>query len=74
MFPGIFFTDGALWHEQRRFALRNLRDFGFGRRHDELELELNDETLHLIDLLKNGPKYNFEKVCYIIKIAGFGVF
>lgn len=73
MFPGIFFTDSALWHEQRRFALRNLRDFGFGRRHDELELELNDEILHLIDLLKNGPKYNFEKVYYMIKIVGLGV-
>lgn len=62
LFLGIFFTDGTLWHEQRRFALRNLRDFGFGRRHDDLELELNDEILNLIDLLKNGPKYNFEKV------------
>lgn len=59
---GIFFTEGPLWFEQRRFALRNLRDFGFGRRQDELEAELQDEILNLIDLLKNGPKYDFEKV------------
>ncbi|XP_031625482.1 probable cytochrome P450 304a1 [Contarinia nasturtii] len=58
---GIFFTEGPLWHEQRRFALRNLRDFGFGRRQDELELELHDEILNLLDLIKNGPKYDFEK-------------
>lgn len=25
-------TDGDLWHEQRRFVLRHLREFGFGRR------------------------------------------
>lgn len=61
-FLGFFFTEGHLWHEQRRFALRNLRDFGFGRRQDELESEIHDEILNLIDLIKNGPKYDFEKV------------
>lgn len=64
IFSGLFFTDGQLWHEQRRFALRNLRDFGFGRRQDELELEFQDEILNVIDLIKNGPKYEFEKVLY----------
>lgn len=55
-----------MWFEQRRFALRNLRDFGFGRRQDELEVELEDEIRILIDFLKNGPKYDFEKVFFII--------
>lgn len=59
---GIFFSEGHVWHEQRRFVLRYLRDFGFGRRFDELELELNEELLELVDFLKNGPKYEFEKV------------
>lgn len=31
-FKGIFFTEGNFWLHQRRFTLRNLRDFGFGRR------------------------------------------
>lgn len=61
-FSGIFFTEGPLWHDQRRFTLRNLRDFGFGRRHEELELDFNDEILNLIDLIDNGPKYRHEKV------------
>lgn len=61
-FVGIFFTEGPVWHEQRRYALRNLRDFGFGRRQDVFEMELQDEILNLIDLIKNGPKYDFEKV------------
>lgn len=61
-FVGIFFTEGAAWHEQRRFMLRYLRDFGFGRRFDELETEINDEISNFIDLLKNGPKYEHENV------------
>lgn len=61
-FQGIFFTEGDAWHEQRRYALRNLRDFGFGRRFDELELEISDEITQFMDVLKNGPVYEYEKV------------
>lgn len=63
-FLGIFFAEGELWHEQRRFALRHLRDFGFGRRFGELEVEINEELLQFVDYLRNGPKYDFEKVCF----------
>uniref|UniRef100_A0A6M2DMS5 Putative cytochrome n=1 Tax=Xenopsylla cheopis TaxID=163159 RepID=A0A6M2DMS5_XENCH len=52
---GIFFTDGQFWHEQRRFALRYMRDFGFGRRCPTLEAMINEELNDLISLLKNGP-------------------
>lgn len=47
--------------------LRNLRQFGFGRRFDELELEINDELNGFITLLKDGPKYEHEKVFDILK-------
>lgn len=63
-----------MWFEQRRFALRNLRDFGFGRRQDELESEIEDEIRILIDLLKNGPKYDFEEVFLQISIIFSGHF
>lgn len=63
-FKGIFNTEGPTWHEQRRYTLRYLRDFGFGRRFDELENDINDEITNFIDLLKNGPKYEHEKVSY----------
>lgn len=61
---GIFFTEGKTWHEQRRYILRNMRDFGFGRRFDELELEINDEIAHFVNVLKNGPVYDHEKVIW----------
>lgn len=63
-FVGIFFTQGEIWQDNRRFMLRHLRDFGFGRRFEELELDLNEEVLQFMDYLRNGPKYDFEKVLF----------
>ncbi|KXJ73478.1 hypothetical protein RP20_CCG015763 [Aedes albopictus] len=57
---GIFFTQGPDWKEQRRFILRYLRDYGFGRRFDELEAETNSEILTLMELIRYGPKYKHE--------------
>jgi hypothetical protein len=58
---GIFFTDGPFWLHQRRFTLRNLRDFGFGRRYQEYEVEVLDEMKNLVNIIKEGPKYEHEK-------------
>lgn len=40
--PGVSFSQGRSWKEQRRFLLRNLRDFGFGK--SEMEDTLLDEV------------------------------
>ncbi|XP_018357138.1 PREDICTED: probable cytochrome P450 304a1 [Trachymyrmex septentrionalis] len=58
---GIFFIEGPQWQEQRRFTLRHMRDFGFGRRQDKLESEIMDEMTLFLDILKNGPIYDGEK-------------
>lgn len=56
--------DGEVWHEQRRFTLRHLRDSGFGRRFDILEKEIEIQISQFIDLVKNGPKYPHEEVMF----------
>ncbi|KAJ8727454.1 hypothetical protein PYW07_001573 [Mythimna separata] len=54
---GIFFTDGYFWHVQRRFSLRYLRDYGFGRRDDTLEAVMSQEIKEMLDMRLSGPKY-----------------
>ncbi|KAJ0178906.1 hypothetical protein K1T71_005681 [Dendrolimus kikuchii] len=58
---GIFFTDGYFWHVQRRFSLRYLRDFGFGRRCETLESAIEHDIKEMIDMGVNGFKYPAEK-------------
>ncbi|KDR03601.1 putative cytochrome P450 304a1 [Zootermopsis nevadensis] len=48
---GIILTDDVFWEEQRRFALRHMRDFGFGRRSAQLEDIGKEEIQDLLDLL-----------------------
>ena len=61
-FTGIFFTDGYFWHVQRRFSLRYMRDFGFGRREESLEEVMANDTKEMIDMVVNGTKNEAEKV------------
>lgn len=51
---GIFFTDGDFWLEQRRFALRHMRDFGFGRRSEKLENIIEFEVKDMIKQIENN--------------------
>jgi hypothetical protein len=58
---GIFFVNGEIqWRDQRRFSLWHLRDFGFGRRFQELEVETRDEIADFIQMVKEGPKFDHE--------------
>ena len=52
---GIINAEGPNWNEQRRFALKHLRDLGFGKK--SLDFVMNQEADQLIDKLleaKNG--------------------
>ncbi|GLV45150.1 Cytochrome P450 304a1 [Carabus blaptoides fortunei] len=53
---GIFFIDEKRWHEQRRFSLRHLRDYGFGRRFGTLETLMAEQLQSVVDFIKY-PKY-----------------
>ena len=46
---GIAESSGKLWQEQRRFALKHLRDFGFGKQ--SLDSVIQDEANYVIDKL-----------------------
>lgn len=45
-YAGIVFTDGPLWKEQRKFAIKVLRDFGLGR--NVMQERVLDEVSHFI--------------------------
>ncbi|XP_023347481.1 cytochrome P450 2C15 [Eurytemora carolleeae] len=46
---GILFSSGPAWREQRRFALKNLKDFGFGK--SSMEEMIQHEALKLCTYL-----------------------
>ncbi|XP_063614756.1 cytochrome P450 2L1-like [Penaeus indicus] len=49
---GLIFSEGRPWQENRRFALRHLRDFGFGR--SSLEKVIHPEVASLLKDLEGG--------------------
>ena len=52
--PGVISTSGRYWREQRRFLLKNLRDFGFGK--SSMESMIQDEMVKLCSKLASLPK------------------
>jgi len=49
---GLTSSNGELWQEQRRFALRHLRDLGMGR--SSIETHIQKEALEMIETLKKS--------------------
>lgn len=68
---GIFFTDGDSWREQRRFFLKTLHNFGFGRRSPDAEADIQAGLEDVISLLRDGPKYDHEKA--LVDEAGYAL-
>ncbi|CAG7817746.1 unnamed protein product, partial [Allacma fusca] len=50
-YHGIALSTGQEWQDQRRFALRHLRDFGFGKNY--MEGLIQEEVDELLDRLKS---------------------
>ena len=57
---GIVFNNGQAWKEQRRFALRSMRDFGMGKL--SMEGRIQDEAEQFVDELKkqSGQKLDMQ--------------
>lgn len=53
LFLGIFSDDGLTWLYTKRFALRELRDLGFGRRSETYEAILEEEAKDFLDAIRN---------------------
>lgn len=45
-----------------------MRDFGFGRRHEIFETNVMEEIAILVDMLKERPINDEEKVFFLMKI------
>ena len=57
--PGVLISEGRTWVEQRRFALRTLRDFGFGKAGME-EMIKEEVQLFTEEIKKNeGKPFDF---------------
>jgi hypothetical protein len=46
---GLIMTDGDLWKETRRFSLRHLRDFGYGK--SNMESSVMEEVTNVVNHL-----------------------
>lgn len=53
---GILLTDNELWHGQKRFMLRHLREFGFGTKNMSALAE--QEVAHLLDFIEKSIDEN----------------
>ncbi len=71
---GIMLTNGDQWSHQRRFALKTLKDFGFGKQslestiNTEIEEMITKYSLHQGDI-KIGSDFNIPVISILWKIV-----
>ncbi|KAK9880868.1 hypothetical protein WA026_013195 [Henosepilachna vigintioctopunctata] len=68
---GIMLTDSDFWHEQRRFILKQLKEFGFGRRNMSHMIE--EEAGHMISDIKSAMNNNGSLITDMESIFGIHV-
>ncbi|XP_018325402.1 probable cytochrome P450 303a1 [Agrilus planipennis] len=64
---GLLLTDREFWHEQRKFVLRHLKEFGFGQRNMSALIE--EEVLTIVDTLEK--KIKSQKSGAIVRMDDF---
>lgn len=69
---GLIMTDQSFWHEQRRFIVRHLREFGFGRRNMSAMIE--DEAQLMVEHFKeNIVEKNGYGIVQMDKVGGIHI-
>jgi hypothetical protein len=63
----LIFSSGSPWREQRRFTLKNLRDFGFGR--SSMEHLIKDELKELVAEIRPSHIPNDESNVVVLDSA-----
>lgn len=66
---GLVASEGPHWSEQRRFALRHLRDFGFGKK--TMEGAILEDASDLITTLKNmdGAPISTDRMLSLVALS-----
>ena len=56
--PGVLISEGRTWVEQRKFALRTLRDFGFGK--SSMEEMIREEVQLFTEEIRRSEREPFD--------------
>ncbi|XP_021967566.2 cytochrome P450 2J6 [Folsomia candida] len=64
---GIINTEGKPWEDLRRFTLRQLRDFGFGK--NTMEAFIMDEVMEVLDWMKSVEEESIPDIKSKITVA-----
>ncbi|XP_030074407.1 cytochrome P450 2G1 isoform X2 [Microcaecilia unicolor] len=64
---GVLFSSGETWKQLRRFSISTLKDFGFGKR--SMENEIQEEAKYLVEKFRETKEMPFDPTFFFSKAA-----